>query len=63
MRTTGTAPVWNSNGRCQWRMKFGTGELCGNINEGWNESSVVHHTYKAIHPTIGHCSTEVGSSE
>ena len=40
----GTALVWNSNGRCQ-RLGYGGGinGVYSNINEGWDESSVVHH--------------------
>jgi len=25
-----------------WWLKFGISGLCGNVNEGWNESSVAH---------------------
>ena len=27
-----------------WRFKIGIDGLCGNVNEGWDESSVVHRT-------------------
>jgi len=27
-----------------WQFKFGMDGLCGNVNEGWDESSVVHRT-------------------
>ena len=38
----GTAFVWNSNGRCQ-RLGYGVQvRFYGNVNEGWDESSVVH---------------------
>ena len=48
---TGTALVWNSNGRCQRlgyggssleSVSFGISEFYSNVNEGWDESSVVH---------------------
>ena len=43
----GTALVWNSNGRCQ-RLSYGSSSFefsgfYGNVNEGWDECSVVHH--------------------
>ena len=43
----GTALAWNPNWRCQtetwlWRFKFGISGFYGNVNEGWDESSVVH---------------------
>jgi len=42
----GTALVWISNRRCQrlgygW-FKFRISGFYGNVNEGWDESSVVH---------------------
>ena len=42
----GTALAWNSDGRCQ-RLSYGGSSLesvvfYGNVNEGWDESSVVH---------------------
>jgi len=51
-----------------WRFKFGIGGLFDNINEGWDESSVVHCTLneyiKLFTLLIGRCSTDlqVGSS-
>ena len=46
MRTFGTTPVWNSYCICQ---RLGSslesvGYLCGSVNGGWDESSVVHRT-------------------
>ena len=42
----GTVLVWNSNGRMSktrlWRVKLGINGVYGSINEGWDESSVVH---------------------
>ena len=49
MGTSGTTPVWNSYSRCQ-RLGYGGSSLesvayvCSNVNEGWDESSVVHRT-------------------
>jgi len=38
-----------------WRFKFGISGFYGNVNEGWDESSVVHHIptnwIKLFHPT------------
>ena len=43
---TDTVLVWNSNGRMSktrlWRFKLGINGVYGSINEGWDESSVVH---------------------
>ena len=43
--SAGTALDWNSNGRCQ-RLGYGGSGLesgfYGNLNGGWDESSVVH---------------------
>ena len=38
----GTALVWNSNGRCQRLGYGGINGVYSNINEGLDESSVVH---------------------
>jgi len=41
----GTAHVefkWEMSKTRLWRFKFGISEFYGSINEGWDESSVVH---------------------
>jgi len=35
---------WQMSKTRLWQLKIGIDELCGNVNEGWDESSVVHHT-------------------